>query len=93
MKELEGKIREEQNKVSRTIGGEIIISDEEEDDEDDDDEEVHNLVTETSDNHDLVLRNKSKTSVNENLGVSRQLMTGVGLLKQSNTTVIEKQTR
>jgi hypothetical protein len=38
---LEGKIREEQIKVSSSrLGGEIIISDEEED-EDEDEEEVH----------------------------------------------------
>ena len=67
MKELEGKIREEQNKVKNRLGGgEIIISDEEED-EDEDEEEVHNMITESSENNDPLLRNKSKTFVNDNL--------------------------
>ena len=93
VKELEGKIREEQQKVSKTIGGEVIISDEEEEEGDnDDEEEVHNLFTDTSDKKDMLFTNKSKTSVNDNLGFSRQI-TGVGLLKQPNTANIEKQTR
>lgn len=76
--------------MSKTIGGEVIISDEEEEEEDnDDEEEVHNLFTDTSDKQGMLFSNKSKTSVNDNLGFSRQI-TGVGLLKQSNTANIEK---
>lgn len=51
---MESKIKEEQSKVAKTIGGEIIISDEEEDDEEE--EEVHNLTTDnTFDNNELML--------------------------------------
>ena len=67
---MESKIKEEQSKVAKTIGGEIIISDEEEDDEEE--EEVHNLATDnTFDNNELMLKSKSKTSVNDNV-MSRQ---------------------
>jgi hypothetical protein len=48
------------------MGGEIIISDEDED-EDEEEEEVHNMNTESSENNDQMLRNKSKTFVNDNL--------------------------